>query len=335
MIAFDRYGHTSLGSCLKTKRTSAGSQRWLWPMTSWRRGTAVWIKVLGIAFAITWRRWVWRVQYQWVSKRMKYEVMSAMSVKCAVSWFADFAGRRNVGVLNFWIFFPNQEQQLPAEALLPGGPLSHVAGASGMDIPTFPFPCVILSVDILFFGKVRLLMMRKLINAQIECNFARAASQRQLLPQFLESAWIPESKFQIEWIQYWQWVTASLKELESRPLRVTRGRGQGIPAMVETSAKNITDQSPTVTSLTCFLFIRISTSYDMYKLEVRSVCVRSGRHSASVTVTGNCQLSQRLRLASSFWQSFRRNISGPDWQQRPYALKIRTAVCRILKANSE
>lgn len=33
--------------------------------------------------------------------------------------------------------------------------------------------------------KVRLLMMRKLGNAQIECNFARASSQRQLLPQSL------------------------------------------------------------------------------------------------------------------------------------------------------
>ena len=40
-------------------------------------------------------------------------------------------------------------------------------------------------------GKVRLLMMRKLVNAQIECNFARASSQRQLLPQSISllSCW--------------------------------------------------------------------------------------------------------------------------------------------------
>ena len=222
MIAFDRYGHTSLGSCLKTKRTSAGSQRWLWPMTSWRRGTAVWIKVLGIAFATTWRRWIW---FHWFwfnsiefnineSVTVKNEIWSDVSNVSDVSEVCSVMVCRLCRPQKYLIksnLFSQSGATTPCWSV--ASRWSSLSRGWGLRYGNSDVPISMCDPECghSFFGKVRLLMMRKLINAQIECNFARAASQRQLLPQFLESAWIPESKFKIEWIQYWQWVTASLK----------------------------------------------------------------------------------------------------------------------------
>ena len=83
-------------------------------------------------------------------------------------------------------------------------------------------------------------MTRKLVNAQIECNFSRAAAQRSFAAQF------PRFKFQVSTfcLKPFEAFTLSSFEADDEPIffdialptqfpqRMTQGRGHGVPTMV-------------------------------------------------------------------------------------------------------
>ena len=158
-----------------------------------------------------------------------------------------------------------QERNLPAEALLSSdGPLIHavLVLATVVEVLTVWY---IQSVSVSHgkgcrhacicwlpkWDQVRLLMMRKLVNAQIECNFARASSQRQLVAQFELSSDIQRWGCRI-WtldsrrlscfcpdsiLSFWLSLDFSKSDIifgfQVFDLRVTRGRSHGIASMVQ------------------------------------------------------------------------------------------------------